>query len=311
MGDHPLADGLERGHAWATPAALGPPAAVPDGLGGLGQLALSGRYRELAQRCRGLAAAAGGDELTVAAFHVLALTRLRLFADAAAELARVAGRLEDPAAPFALRVLHADVPWHQGRQQEGVDRLHSLLAHSERRLAATAAGGPEQQLWRRRRRDVLLRAANRHCQLRQHTAALQLLNRLLAADAADAEAWAEAGTVMCLLGDLSGAQHTLRHAEQLLLSGGGGGGGGGVEQARRQALAHRSRGLLLFLQHDYRGGLGLPCPCWGARGWLRCVCRPGQPPAERQRAACRTAPHMLSTRRRARRLWRRACRRPV
>lgn len=249
MADHPLADGMVQS-AWSQPAALGPPAAVPDGLEGLAMLAAQGNYRELAQRCRA-ANAAAGDALSIAAFHSLALVRLRLFTDAAAELARLGSRLEDPAAPFALRVMHADLPWQQGRHGEGLDRLHALLAHCERRLAAAAAGSPDQQLWRRRRRDALLRAANRHCRLRQHTAALRLLNRLLASDTADAEAWAEAGAVMCLLGDLSGAQHTLRHAEQLLLQVPGG--GGGIDQQRRKALAHRSRGLLLYLQHDYRG----------------------------------------------------------
>ncbi|PRW33060.1 hypothetical protein C2E21_7981 [Chlorella sorokiniana] len=185
--------------------------------------------------------------------------------------------------PFALRVLRAELPWRLGRQQESLDRLHALLhwcaAQESSAAAAGAAATPEaaaagaaagggapaaaalgQALWRQRHRGLSLLLASRHSQLRQYPSALALLNELLRRDGCDAEAWAEAGAVQAQLGDLTAAQHSLRLAEQLLESGQQGAGGAATgqqpsaeQQRRRQALLHRNRGLLAFLQHDYRG----------------------------------------------------------
>ncbi len=182
--------------------------------------------------------------------------------------------------PFALRVLRAELPWRLGRQQESLDRLHALLhwcaAQEASGAAAGGAAAPEaaaaaavgdgvapaaaaQALWRQRHRGLSLLLASRHCHLRQYTSALVLLNELLRRDGGDAEAWTEAGAVQAQLGDLTAAQHSLRLAEQQLVAASGQTGAAaagqlGGEQQRPQALLHRNRGLLAFLQHDYRGG---------------------------------------------------------
>ena len=57
------------------------------------------------------------------------------------------------------------------------------------------------------------------------------------------------------LGDLTAAQHSLRLVEQLLMASGKAGaaaaGQPGADHRRRQALLHRNRGLLAFLQHNF------------------------------------------------------------
>ncbi|EFN51985.1 hypothetical protein CHLNCDRAFT_139492 [Chlorella variabilis] len=251
---------------------------VPDGVEGLQSLALQGRWREVAKRCASTTATDTAAALTVAAYHTLAFLKLKMLDHAAAELSKL-GRFNDGAymskgqslVPFALRIMAAEVPWRLGRQQQAVDRLYALLDWCAARQAeAVSKGGAAgdatalpassnhlHQLWQRRHRDTLLALVNKHCQLRQYVPALSLLNQLLRADVSDAEAWAEAGTVQAMLGDLSTAQHTLKHAEQLLLAGRGGGTAGEQDAAHqrqwRQLLVHRNRGLLSFLQRDYRG----------------------------------------------------------
>ena len=179
--------------------------------------------------------------------------------------------------PFALRMLRAELPWRLGRQQESLDRLHTLLhwcagqeasaaaPDADSAAAAAVPGGGSSPgtaavghaLWRQRHRGLSLLLASRHSQLRHYTSALALLNELLRRDGSDAEAWTEAGAVQAQLGDLTAAQHSLRLAEQLLTASGEAGaaaaGQPGADHRRQQALQHRNRGLLAFLQHDYRG----------------------------------------------------------
>jgi tetratricopeptide (TPR) repeat protein len=233
---------------------------------------VQGRWLEVAKRCNSTTAVDTATALTVVTYHVLALLKLKMHDQAAAELGKL-GNLEDGAylsrnatgstslVPFALRVLKTEVPWRLGRQQECIDHLHHLLewCAQQESEAAPAGNSSLARLWQRRHRDVLLRLVSKHCQLRQFVPALSLLNRLLSASAADAEAWVEAGLVQALLGDLAAAQGTLQHAEQLLTAGSTGGQAGGGDagwRQRRQLLAHRNRGLLAFLQRDYRGVSG-------------------------------------------------------
>lgn len=160
-----------------------------------------------------------------------------------------------------------------GRQGESIDRLYQLLewcAEQEGAAAAAEAAGSSssgeaaaaRRLWGRRFRDVLLTLVNRHCRGRQYIAALTLLDRLLQRDDADAAAWQEAALVQALLGDTAAAAGSLQRVEQLLQrqgpqAGGAGGAGGPAHRLsaqQRQRLLHRNRGLLSFLEHDYRGG---------------------------------------------------------
>ena len=182
-----------------------------------------GRWREVASRFRAASPGDAAGELSAAAYHLLALLKLNMLQEAAAELAKLAplplqplppsggaaagaaaagaaagaaaagaavgdgptggtasaaGSSSDPGpaaarhVPFALRRIHAELPWWLGRQQEGVDRLYALLTWCAAQQASAAAlrgavsgggggeGGAEAaaaaQLWRRRHRDVLM-----------------------------------------------------------------------------------------------------------------------------------------------------------
>ncbi|KAL4422892.1 hypothetical protein ABPG75_009089 [Micractinium tetrahymenae] len=287
---HPLDQGT-TGDAWAPP--LPPPLPVDSDLhAALPALAAQGRWREIASRCRQATATDTAAAMSVAAYHLLALVKLNMLEEAGAELAKLGG-WDDPllrsaqlgaggtVVPFALRRIRAELPFWLGRQEESVARLYRLLEWCADQEAAAAAGAPAsaaaagsgssgdataaQRLWARRYRDVLLTLVNRHCRSQQYRPALTLLDRLLQRDDSDAAAWQEVALVQALLGDTAAAATTLQRVERLLLqlqpgdsAGGSGGSGslGGPAQPftkQRKQLVHRNRGLLAFLQHDYRG----------------------------------------------------------
>ena len=56
---------------------------------------VQGRWREVVQRCRSLTAADTAAALTASSYHVLGLAKLKMYAEAAAELAKL-GDLDDP-----------------------------------------------------------------------------------------------------------------------------------------------------------------------------------------------------------------------
>lgn len=288
---HPLDQG-QTGEAWAPP--LPPPLPVgPDLQAALPALAVQGRWREVASRCRQATATDTAAAMSVAAYHLLALLKLNMLEEATAELAKLGGwddpLLRSPASsaeaaadggatggtqlagggtvvPFALRRLRAELPYRLGRQEESIDRLYQLLewcAEQEGMASAAAAGDVEaaaaQRLWARRHRDVLLTLVNRHCCGQQHACALSLLDRLLQRDERDAAAWQEAAMVQALLGDTAAAASSLQRVERLLEqqkaddSGSVSGPAQQLSAQQRQQLLHRNRGLLAFLQQDYRG----------------------------------------------------------
>ncbi|KAL4857478.1 CAAX prenyl protease 2 [Chlorella vulgaris] len=225
-----------------------------------------GRWREVALRCT-TGAAAPNASLTFGAYHTLALLKLSMNEQAAAELSKLKSQNDaashaDSTAPWALRILRSEVLWALGKRQAATDWLYQLLkwcnAQEGYSVAAATSGGDGQQqvqLGRLRRRDIALNLVSKLCQQRQFVPALSLLNQLLGADAADLQAWMAVCTVQALLGDVSAAQATLRHVEQLLA--GSSGGAGAQDQAAQrhhhQQLLHRHRGTLHFLQRDFRG----------------------------------------------------------
>lgn len=233
-------------------------------------LPVQGRWREVALRCT-TGAAAPNASLSFVAYHTLALLKLSMNEQAAAELSKlksqhVAVSNADSTAPWALRVLRSEVLWALGKRQAAIDWLYQLLewcnAQEGSSVAAAASGGDGQQqvqLGRLRRRDIALNLVSKLRQQRQFVPALLLLNHLLGADAADLQAWMAVCSVQALLGDVSAAQATLRQVEQLLA--GSSGGAGVQEQAAQrhhhQQLLHRHRGTLHFLQRDFRGGYQL------------------------------------------------------
>ncbi|KAL4451169.1 hypothetical protein ABPG77_009241 [Micractinium sp. CCAP 211/92] len=284
---HPL-DRAPITDVWAPP--LPPPLPVgPDLHSALPVLAAQGRWREVASRCRQATATDTAAAMSIAAYHLLALVKLNILEEAAAELGKLGGdggALGDAGGaslgaggtvvPFALRRIRAELPYWLGRQEESINRLYQLLewcAEQEATAAAAATAGTSssgneaaaaQRLWGRRHRDVLLTLVNRHCRGQQYPAALALLDRLLQLDGSDAEAWQEVGMVQALLGDTAAAATSLQRMEHLLQQqqqqeqqpGDADSAAMATPQLsaqQRQRLLHRNRGLLAILQHDYRG----------------------------------------------------------
>lgn len=151
---HPLAS--ESTSPWATPFPAQQQPAVPDGLDdaqSLQFLALQGRWQEVALRCT-TGAAAPNASLSFVAYHTLALLKLSMNEQAAAELSKlksqhVAVSNADSTAPWALRVLRSELLWALGKRQAAIDWLYQLLewcnAQEGSSVAAAASGGDGQQ----------------------------------------------------------------------------------------------------------------------------------------------------------------------
>ena len=110
--------------------------------------------------------------------------------------------------------------------------------------------------------------------VKQHRAALAVLNQLLQQEPADWGAWTQAGLIQLQMGDAAAARRTFDHVAQQLgqqqsaasavaRPGGGGsssssGGscstGGDAAAAAAGRAVRRRRGLLLLVKGDYSGG---------------------------------------------------------
>ena len=155
------------------------------------------------------------EELSFIAYHALALTKLRLYGGAADAL-RAAGDPDAPPnlapdgrslAPFALRVLQAQLPQHMGAPGATLDALCGLHAECmAERVDAVAAGDDAGAALAARRADMVLHmVVALHASRRDWRAALTWLDAASRASPGDPAPLAAAGLLLLQLGDSAGA----------------------------------------------------------------------------------------------------------
>jgi len=260
---------------------------LPAGVEGLHLLAQQGSWRPLIQVTKSLmgagASASTAERLVATTFHILGLTKLRMYGAAVDELRGVAElslpKSPPPArspVPFALYFLSAHLPHRLGQTQASIDALYELMQYCKEQVeacsslpptASSSGGGEDGELnceggeerkgervpedsgvWLRRQEMVLYTLLTHHLQNQDFGVTLQWLDRLLIQNPRDPVVVSQVGYVLLQLGDVEGAERCFQAAAQEVRDG---------EAVREEAsvlvaLLHRNQGLLLFAQKKYQ-----------------------------------------------------------
>ena len=221
------------------------------------------------------------DFLSLAAYHILSLTKLRAFGAAADALATLHAQrrlhLDDEDTgtddgdesrrvfPYALRVLHAELPHCVGKTQLTVDRHVALVHHCARHVMTSQDGRGEDasssshgaststSTWRRRRDAAVVSVVNRHVATRDFIGALTWLDYLARRTPPPhrAAVLVTAGRVHLAMGDIEGAEMCFTAAETETETETES--ASGVEKNVLSPDAWINRGLVACARRDYSG----------------------------------------------------------
>ncbi|CAL9010988.1 unnamed protein product [Prunus brigantina] len=171
------------------------------------------------------------DHLVYFTYNVLALTKLRRFPEAAAEI----DSLEDldssryqyesypkvypnrvgSMVPFSLRWLYALMPIKLGQRQDGLDRLYCLLDFVRSKIKEKQKNGSV-SVWKRREVFVMNGIIGVHLSNKEVSVCLSLINDLLNRDYTDPVLVSKLGYIQMQMGDLEGAKSSFNVVQGLV-----------------------------------------------------------------------------------------------
>ncbi|PKI76371.1 hypothetical protein CRG98_003293 [Punica granatum] len=200
--------------------------------------------------------------LTYLSFNVLALSKLRRFADASAELESLQD-LDSPEyryesypkiypdrsgsmVPFFLRWLHCIVPLRLEQRREGLDRLYRLVDLVREKLKEREANSREESLnvWKRRELFVMNTIIGDHLSHKEFSVCLDLIKDLLSRDCSglDAVLLSKLGYIQLQVGDLEGAKGAFSRVEGISSEG---------NSVELKNLVNRNKALIYLVGKDY------------------------------------------------------------
>lgn len=212
------------------------------------------------------------DHLTYLSYNVLALTKLRRFAEASAEL----DSLEDldgshyqyqsyphvypnrlgSMVPFSLRWLHALIPIKLGNRQEGLDRLYFLLdfvrtklKEKEKEKEGVGDLSVSAKAWKKREVFVTNSIIGLHLNNKEFSVCLSLIRGLLSHDSGDPVLLSKLGYIQMQIGDLEGAKRSFNRVEGLMAVGKES--VGPLNEVQFQNLVNRNKALVYMVGKDY------------------------------------------------------------
>ncbi|KAH6760186.1 Tetratricopeptide repeat superfamily protein [Perilla frutescens var. hirtella] len=204
------------------------------------------------------------EHLIYLAFNVLALVKLRRYADAQQELETLDSDLESkqylfesfpdhypnrkPGSmiPFALRWLHAHLPFTLGDRQLSLDRLYALLHFiRDAKLSRNLDSITEisMNLWKKRETFVVNSIVTHHLSLKEFKVCLYLLKAEISKNE-DPFLVSKLGYVQMQYGDLDGAKRSFELVEKMVE-------GGGSGDVNLKNLMGRNKALLYLVGKDY------------------------------------------------------------
>lgn len=206
------------------------------------------------------------EHLTYLSYNVLALTKLRRFADAAAELDSLDDDLDSSSylyesyphhypnrsgsmVPFVLRWLRAELPSKLGKRHETLDRLYGLLDLVRTKLSDKLSKGASVSagLWRKREVFVINSIISHHLSHKEFSVCLDLIKNLISlrGDTEDQNPvlLSKLGYIQMQYGDLEGAKATFDKIEGLVKE--------KADDVEMKNLVSRNKALVYLVGKDY------------------------------------------------------------
>lgn len=208
------------------------------------------------------------DHLTYLSYNVLALTKLRRFTEASAEL----DSLEDldgshyqyesypnvypnrvgSMVPFSLRWLNALIPIKLGNRQDGLDRLYCLLDFVRTKLKEKENVGDlnvSVKAWKKREVFVMNSIIGLHLSNKEFSVCLVLIEELFKRDSKDPILLSKLGYIQMQIGDLEGAKSSFNRVEGLMVVGKES--NVSLNEVQFQNLVNRNKALVYMVGKDY------------------------------------------------------------
>lgn len=205
------------------------------------------------------------EHLIYLSFNVLALVKLRRYADAQQELETLDDDLESkqylfesypdhypnhkPGSmiPFALRWLHAHSPFTLGDRQLSLDRLYALLHFiRDKKLSRNRDSITEisMELWKKRETFVVNSIVSHHLSLKEFKVCLYLLRAEISKNEGDPFIVSKLGYVQMQYGDLDRAKQSFELVEKMVE-------GSESGNVNLKNLVGRNKALMYLVGKDY------------------------------------------------------------
>ncbi|CAK9157507.1 unnamed protein product [Ilex paraguariensis] len=207
------------------------------------------------------------EHLLYLTFNALALTKLRRFVDAIAELdsledlkspqylyqnyPHIYPNITGSMVPFALRWLHAELPSKHNKRQKTLDRFYTLLDFVRTKLTDKSSeklSDSSAELWRKREVFVMNSIISHHLSHKEFGICIDLIRDLInrsESESLDSRTMllSKLGYVQMQYGDLEGAKGTFGFIENLVKEGNG--------EVELRNLVSRNKALMYMVGKDY------------------------------------------------------------
>jgi tetratricopeptide (TPR) repeat protein len=235
-------------------------------LASLQELAARGSWRSILDkvaRARALSLLQKPHEhLTYLAFHVLALSKLRRFTDASAELDSLENDdLDAPhylyqtyptiyptrsgsMVPFSLRWLHALLPVKLGQRQLGLDRFYTLLDFVRSKLKHR--DGISVNIWKKREVFIINSIIGHHLINKEFSVCLNLIHHVLSSDPSNPILISKLGYIQMQIGDLESAKSSFNRVEAVINQD-----GKSESEFELKNLVNRNKAMVYMVGKDY------------------------------------------------------------
>ncbi|XVE83192.1 hypothetical protein DITRI_Ditri16bG0067800 [Diplodiscus trichospermus] len=241
-------------------------------LASLQELATCGSWRSIldkVSRARSLNLLSNPhDHLIYLSYNVIALSKLRRFADASSELdslhdfdshhhkyetyPQLYPNRSGSMVPFSLRFIHAQLPIKLGNRQEGLDRFYLLLNFIRQKIKEKEGNGLEEsvKIWKKRENFVLNCLIGHHLGAKEFNVCLELIKVSINHDYLDPVLVSKLGYIQMHVGNLEGAKGSFNRVESMLKEGKNDG-YSFLSEVEFRNLVSRNKALVYLVGKDY------------------------------------------------------------
>ncbi|KAK1425527.1 hypothetical protein QVD17_20880 [Tagetes erecta] len=206
------------------------------------------------------------EHLIYLTYNTIALTKLRRFSEAIAELDTLENGIDNviysyenypqhypnrfgSMAPFSLRWLYAELPSRTGNRQETLDRFYTLLYFVREKIKTKAnndSSGMSDDIWRKREGLVINSIISHHLSHKEFVVCLDLIKDLISRESSPvvrAVLISKLGYIHMQLGDLESAKASFAMVEGILTE----------EKAEIELknLVNRNKAMMFMVRKDY------------------------------------------------------------